>query len=306
MTRSSTKDLLTPYKEPERVLHSTRKLFKTLSLEYSSSPEFNLFYDLEDQIEEEVTETMGEPTMEEYVTITRINYELGNEKGRFELNGQFLVELRDNAFSGTNGEDVTQHIEIFLEIVDLLNVPNIIGSMNGMIEYRRSMKSHGMMMEYGLNLNNICHKCNPFALNMGPLNGLLVTGRKMGTTTLETYLDSFEKAIHFDMKITNVIMDHNAEKARQGWFDEHMGDNDDDIGDLKDYLIQKTILTMLTKNNKNSRKEDASYMEFLTSPKDTRRNGAAEPQRRNVPVEASTSNALVSQCDGVGSYDWSF
>nr|GFC86274.1 hypothetical protein [Tanacetum cinerariifolium] len=37
------------------------------------------------------------------------------------------------------------------------------------------------------------------------------------------------------------------------------------------------------------------------SPKDTRRNGAAEPQRRNVPVETSTSNALVSQCDGVGS-----
>nr|GEZ53457.1 ribonuclease H-like domain-containing protein [Tanacetum cinerariifolium] len=26
----------------------------------------------------------------------------------------------------------------------------------------------------------------------------------------------------------------------------------------------------------------------------------------NVPVEASTSNDLVSQCDGVGSYDWSF
>nr|GEV56515.1 zinc finger, CCHC-type [Tanacetum cinerariifolium] len=42
------------------------------------------------------------------------------------------------------------------------------------------------------------------------------------------------------------------------------------------------------------------------SPKDTRRNDAAEPQRRNVPVEISTSNALVSQCDGVGSYDWSF
>nr|GEW35640.1 hypothetical protein [Tanacetum cinerariifolium] len=42
------------------------------------------------------------------------------------------------------------------------------------------------------------------------------------------------------------------------------------------------------------------------SPKDTRRNVAVEPQRRNVPVEASTSNALVSYCDGVGSYDWSF
>nr|GEX39603.1 putative ribonuclease H-like domain-containing protein [Tanacetum cinerariifolium] len=35
------------------------------------------------------------------------------------------------------------------------------------------------------------------------------------------------------------------------------------------------------------------------SPKDTRRNDVAEPQRRNVPVETTTSNALVSQCDGV-------
>nr|GFC27733.1 hypothetical protein [Tanacetum cinerariifolium] len=34
------------------------------------------------------------------------------------------------------------------------------------------------------------------------------------------------------------------------------------------------------------------------SPKVTRRNGAAEPQRSSVPVETSTSNALVSQCDG--------
>nr|GEU47533.1 putative ribonuclease H-like domain-containing protein [Tanacetum cinerariifolium] len=42
------------------------------------------------------------------------------------------------------------------------------------------------------------------------------------------------------------------------------------------------------------------------SPKYTRRNVAAEPQRRSIPLETSTSNALVSQCDGVGSYDWSF
>nr|GEZ25875.1 hypothetical protein [Tanacetum cinerariifolium] len=42
------------------------------------------------------------------------------------------------------------------------------------------------------------------------------------------------------------------------------------------------------------------------SPKDPRRPGAAEPQRRTVPVETSTSNALVSQCDGTGSYDWRY
>nr|GEU80011.1 hypothetical protein [Tanacetum cinerariifolium] len=42
------------------------------------------------------------------------------------------------------------------------------------------------------------------------------------------------------------------------------------------------------------------------SPKDSRRNGAAKPQGRSVPVKTSTSNGLVSQCDGVGSYNWNF
>nr|GEW67725.1 hypothetical protein [Tanacetum cinerariifolium] len=48
------------------------------------------------------------------------------------------------------------------------------------------------------------------------------------------------------------------------------------------------------------------FVRECRSPKDTRRNGVAEPQRRNVLVETSTSNALVSQCDGMRSYDWSF
>nr|GFA95448.1 hypothetical protein [Tanacetum cinerariifolium] len=39
------------------------------------------------------------------------------------------------------------------------------------------------------------------------------------------------------------------------------------------------------------------------SPKDSRRTTVAEPQRRNVPVETSTSNALVSQCDGLESVE---
>nr|GEW59935.1 hypothetical protein [Tanacetum cinerariifolium] len=39
------------------------------------------------------------------------------------------------------------------------------------------------------------------------------------------------------------------------------------------------------------------------SPRDNRNK---DTPRRTVPVEASTSNALVSQRDGVGSYDWSF
>ncbi|GKF14648.1 hypothetical protein Tco_0056110 [Tanacetum coccineum] len=47
------------------------------------------------------------------------------EKDSFELKGQFLRELRENTFSGSNNEDANEHIEKVLEIVDLFHVPNI-------------------------------------------------------------------------------------------------------------------------------------------------------------------------------------
>nr|GEU86914.1 uncharacterized mitochondrial protein AtMg00810-like [Tanacetum cinerariifolium] len=62
-------------------------------------------------------------------------------------------------------------------------------------------------------------------------------------------------------------------------------------------------------NNDDLKKIDADdlkEMDHKWSPKDSRRNVAAEPQRRNVSVDTSTSNALVLQCDGVGNYYWSF
>ncbi|GJT70216.1 hypothetical protein Tco_1029502 [Tanacetum coccineum] len=122
MTRSSTKKLLTPFEEPKRVFHSTRKLFKTLSLDYSSLPEFDLFSNLENQSENEVTEAMAEPTMEEYMMKTREDYGSGiarpkiDENAHFELKGQFLMELHDNTFSGSDNDDANKHIEKVLEI----------------------------------------------------------------------------------------------------------------------------------------------------------------------------------------------
>nr|GFC08172.1 hypothetical protein [Tanacetum cinerariifolium] len=55
--------------------------------------------------------------MEEYMTKTQEDYGSGiarlkiDEKARFELKGQFLKELRDNTFSGSDNEDVNKHIE---------------------------------------------------------------------------------------------------------------------------------------------------------------------------------------------------
>nr|GEU87163.1 putative ribonuclease H-like domain-containing protein [Tanacetum cinerariifolium] len=113
-------------------------------------------------------------------------------------------------------------------------------------------------------------------------------------------------------------------------------DNEDlkqtDIDDLEeiDLRWQMAMLTMrarrfLQKTCRNLRANGTTSMGFdmskvecynchrkghfareCRSPKDSRRTSAAEPLRRTVPIETSTSNTLVSQCDGVGSYDWSY
>ncbi|GJT98319.1 mitochondrial proton/calcium exchanger protein-like protein isoform X1 [Tanacetum coccineum] len=130
ITRSSTSELFTPYEEPEREFRSSRKHFKTLSLDELRSPGFDLFYDQEDYLEEEVAGTMAE-TMEQYMSKTRADYGSGiarpkiEDKDHFELKGQFLKELRDKTFSGSNHEDANEHIEKVLEIINLFHVPNI-------------------------------------------------------------------------------------------------------------------------------------------------------------------------------------
>ncbi|GJR73721.1 hypothetical protein Tco_0086086 [Tanacetum coccineum] len=70
-------------------------------------------------------------TMEQYMSKTQIDYGLGvvrpkiDNKDQFELKGQFLKELRENTFSGSDNEDANEHIEKVLKIVDLFHVPNI-------------------------------------------------------------------------------------------------------------------------------------------------------------------------------------
>ncbi|GJU59402.1 hypothetical protein Tco_1237168 [Tanacetum coccineum] len=48
-----------------------------------------------------------------------------NQDIHFELKGQFLKELRDNTFSGSEQEDANEHIKKVLEIVDLFHIPKI-------------------------------------------------------------------------------------------------------------------------------------------------------------------------------------
>nr|GEV48132.1 hypothetical protein [Tanacetum cinerariifolium] len=129
MTRSSTNELFTPYKEPEQEFRSSRRHFKMLSLDELRSPNFNLLSD-QKYSKEEIAKTMAE-TMEQYMSKTRANYGSGvarpkiENKDNFELKGQFLKELQTNTFSGSDHEDANEHIKKVLVIVDLFHIPNI-------------------------------------------------------------------------------------------------------------------------------------------------------------------------------------
>ncbi|GJR42113.1 hypothetical protein Tco_1310216 [Tanacetum coccineum] len=122
--------LLSILESEEREFRSSRKHFKTLSLDESRSPNFDLFSDQEEYSEEEVAETMAE-TMEQYMSKIRADYGSGvsrpkiEDKDNFELKGQFLKELRTNTFSNSDHEDANEHTEKVLEIVDLFHIHNI-------------------------------------------------------------------------------------------------------------------------------------------------------------------------------------
>ena len=74
---------------------------------------------------------MSDLIMEEYMMKCREDYGSGvarpkiDKDARFELKGQFLKELRERTFSGSDNKDANEHIERVLEIVDLFTTPNV-------------------------------------------------------------------------------------------------------------------------------------------------------------------------------------
>ncbi|GJZ45809.1 ribonuclease H-like domain-containing protein [Tanacetum coccineum] len=127
MTRSSTKELLSPFENTEQKFRLRKRLFDIPSLVESNSMGFDHIFDIEEQSKEEVRETMTE-TMEQYMRKTRGDYGSGvtrptiNQDTHFELKVQFLKELRDNTFSGSEHEDANKHIEKVLDIVYVFHI----------------------------------------------------------------------------------------------------------------------------------------------------------------------------------------
>ncbi|GJT57347.1 hypothetical protein Tco_0992401 [Tanacetum coccineum] len=82
--------LYTPYKDPELEFRSSKKHFKSLSLDELRSPDFNLLSNKE-YSEEEEEEAMAE-TMEQYMSKTQPDY--GSRVVRPKINNKDQFELK--------------------------------------------------------------------------------------------------------------------------------------------------------------------------------------------------------------------
>ncbi|GJR21718.1 hypothetical protein Tco_0970245 [Tanacetum coccineum] len=137
-------------------------------------------------------------TMKRFMTNDQADYYSGitsiriNGKNAYELKGKFLDDLHNNAFSGTNGEDVVEHIEYFLRIVDPIDLPNnirTIGFMGGIKMCHGCMKNHGQRMEYERNQHQLNIVVSPLIIKMDVQSGLPIAGEKMDIVMEETCLE---------------------------------------------------------------------------------------------------------------------
>ncbi|GJR76930.1 hypothetical protein Tco_0089295 [Tanacetum coccineum] len=70
-------------------------------------------------------------TMEQYLALTRGNQAPGVVKPKirgnvnFEINSQFMRELREDTFSGNKNDDAYEHVERILDIVSLFDISGV-------------------------------------------------------------------------------------------------------------------------------------------------------------------------------------
>ncbi|GJT78561.1 putative ribonuclease H-like domain-containing protein [Tanacetum coccineum] len=75
--------------------------------------------------------TMAKPNLNEYISVTRKNFLFDDNGGRMveksflEIQGTFLMKIRDNTFNGIIGENAFNHIDNFLEVVWPLKIKGL-------------------------------------------------------------------------------------------------------------------------------------------------------------------------------------
>ncbi|GJY08575.1 hypothetical protein Tco_0375629 [Tanacetum coccineum] len=194
------------------------------------------------------------------------------KEGYLMLLVQKLLLLELNVTTAERIKTAQRKDEDCLWDIPMRNI-KMIGSMSETKVYHGSMKIHGLMMEHGMNLLIISiMNAIRFVSKMGLLNGLLVIGRGMDIDqTLTTYWIPFQKILEESINIMEKLSDDewDHDSPVEEWKDyedttyiktdassnqnTYNKDDNDDIGDLEDYLIQKDPLYYVNEDEERSK-----------------------------------------------------
>ncbi|GKA16068.1 hypothetical protein Tco_0695815 [Tanacetum coccineum] len=103
---------------------------------------------------------MEEPTTKEYISATCKSFISNNTNGKMieknfiEIEGTFLLKIRDNTFHGNEGEDVFKHINSFLEVVEPLKIRGQSHDRFRLSVFPTSLSGFKTYDEYAQELNN--------------------------------------------------------------------------------------------------------------------------------------------------------
>nr|GEX92560.1 ribonuclease H-like domain-containing protein [Tanacetum cinerariifolium] len=230
-----------------------------------------------------------------------------------------LLKQQFENFTGSSSEDLDQIHDRLQKLVSQLEIHRVSLSQEDVnLKFLRSLpsewKTHTLIWRNKANLEE--HSLDDFAAT-----SVFAVCEKLPVSS-HLNIDSLSNAVIFSFfsnQSTSPQIDNEDLKQI-------------DVDDLEemDLRWQMAMLTMrarrfLQKTGRNLEDNRATTMDFdmskvecyncyrkghfareCRSPKDIRRTVVTELQRRHVPVETSTSNALVSQCDGIESYDYSY
>ncbi|GJR95395.1 hypothetical protein Tco_0267569 [Tanacetum coccineum] len=132
------------------------------------SHQLNTMYLSSDTVTETVDKETTMAELNDYITATRKNFVSTNNEGRMvekcivEIQGTFLVKIRDDAFNGNDGENAYEHINKFLKIVGPIKI-------NGLTQDRFRLKkgTEKPWSEKGVPYQLCDHICEPYRFKNG-------------------------------------------------------------------------------------------------------------------------------------------
>ncbi|GKB89287.1 hypothetical protein Tco_0961559 [Tanacetum coccineum] len=121
-------------------------------------------------------------TVEQYLALIRddirpgvVKLEIGNDV-KFEINSNFMRELRHKLFAGTDDEDSHEHVRRVLEIVDLFHFPGITNDVVMLRVFPITLKGRALRWKKGFQ-----QECPQHDLNCQQKVHIFYTGLNIST-----------------------------------------------------------------------------------------------------------------------------